>query len=254
MRRRFLEFGEVASALANGRALVFCMALLGTCAALTLPSSAAQAQGRSTAQEIQSPQVLPPAADVAAALQQRYNGIKDFSAEFRQTYEGITLRRKTVESGTVYVKKPGKMRWEYMSQEKKLFISDGRTMYMHFPSDKQVMKNPVPEGDEATNAALFLMGKGDIVRDFTIRYATGGDDSVYVLRLDPRTRQAEYDWLQVTVDRKTLQIRELSWGDSQGGRNTIGLSNIKENVGLADKMFQFTIPRGTEVITSGRTP
>jgi outer membrane lipoprotein-sorting protein len=128
-------------------------------------------------------------------------------------------------------------------------------MFMYFPADKQVMKNPVPEQDEATSAILFLLGKGDVIRDFNVRFGESRqDDSIYVLRLDPRVRQAEYDWLQVTADRTTLQIRELSWGDAQGGRNTIALSNFKENVGLADKMFEFTIPRGTEVITSGKIP
>ncbi len=67
------------------------------------------------------------------------------------------------------------MRWDYTTPEKKLFVSDGRTMFMYFPADKQVMKNPVPQQDEATSAVLFLMGKGDIVRDFVIRY---GDTKV----------------------------------------------------------------------------
>lgn len=206
-------------------------------------------------QPVAPTQAGPPAADIAAALQRRYDGIKDFSASFTQNYEGAVLRRKTKESGTVQVKKPGKMRWDYTTPEKKLFISDGQTMFMHFPADRQVMTNPVPQQDEATSAVLFLMGKGDITRDFTVTFADDrSDDAVYRLRLDPRVRQADYDWLQLTIDRNSLQFRELSWGDAQGGRNTIAFSNFKENTGLADKIFQFSIPRGTEVITSGKTP
>jgi outer membrane lipoprotein carrier protein len=220
---------------------------------LTLVAASSTATARSQPQPIQSSRVQPPAADVASALQRRYDTIKDFLADFTQTYVGGTLRQKARGSGTVAIKKPGKMRWDYTSPEKKLFISDGRTFFMHFPADKQVMRNPVPEQDEATSAILFLMGKGDIVRDFNIRYGEGGDESSYVLRLDPRKRQAEYDWLQVTVDRDTLQIRELAWGDDQGGRNSIAFSNFKENAGLADKLFEFTIPRGTEVISSGKS-
>ena len=63
---------------------------------------------------------------------------------FIQTYEGGALRRKATEGGTVYIKKPGKMRWDYTAPEKKLFISDGRTIFL-LPADKQVMKNPVPD-------------------------------------------------------------------------------------------------------------
>ena len=227
-------------------------ALLGL--SLLSQPAVAGAQQQSKPQEIQSPQVAPPAADIAAALQHRYENVKDFSANFTQTYEGGVLRRKAVESGMVFIKKPGKMRWDYTAPEKKLFVSDGQTLFMYFPGDKQVMKNPVPAQDEATSAVLFLMGKGDVRRDFTVKYADSTDDTVYVLRLDPRTRQAEYDWLQVAIDRKTLQIRTLSAGDAQGGRSTFVFSNFKENTGLADKMFQFTVPRGTEVITSGKTP
>jgi outer membrane lipoprotein-sorting protein len=87
-----------------------------------------------------------------------------------------------------------------------------------------------------------------------VRYGESTDESAYVLRLEPRTRQAEYDWLQVTADRDTLRIKALTAGDAQGGRSTFTFSNFKENTGLADKIFQFTIPRGTEVISSGKTP
>ena len=217
-------------------------------------ASVLAAQGRPPAQEISNPQARPPAGDVASALQRQYDSIKDFSATFNQTYEGGVLRRKALETGTVYVKKPGKMRWDYAAPEKKVFVSDGRTMFLYFPNDKQVMKNAVPEQDEATSAVLFLMGKGNIVRDFTVRWAEGGSDAVYRLRLDPKTRQAEYDWLELSADRETLRIVGLTAGDAQGGRSSFGFTNFKENVGLADKMFQFTIPRGTEVISSGKTP
>jgi outer membrane lipoprotein carrier protein len=214
----------------------------------------ATAQSRLPSQPVPTPDARPPAGDVAVALQRKYDAIKDFSASFIQTYEGGVLRRKASESGTVYVKKPGRMRWDYTSPEKKLFVSDGRTMFLYFPADKQVMKNPVPAQDEATSAVLFLMGKGDIVRDFNVKWAEGGTENTYRLRLDPRTRQTEYDWLEVAADRHTLQIMGLTAADAQGGRSSFSFSNFKENVGLADKMFEFTIPRGTEVITSGKTP
>ena len=212
---------------------------------------------RATAQApapLSSDQITAPAAEVAAALQRKYDTIKDFSATFTQIYEGGVLRRKAIEGGTVYIKKPGKMRWDYTTPQKKLFVSDGETLFMYFPDDKQVMKNPVPDQEQATSAVLFLMGKGNLTRDFDVRYGDGGTPDTYVLRLDPRIRQAEYDWLQVAVDRQTLQIRSLTAADAQGGRSTFEFTNFKENPGLADKMFQFSIPRGTEVIVSDKTP
>jgi outer membrane lipoprotein carrier protein len=240
-----------------GRALPAGSCLVAAALVLVLATSATQAQTKPQvpAEVISPSQAAPPAADIAAAVQRRYGAIKDFSASFTQTYEGDLLQRNSKASGTVHVKKPGKMRWDYTVPEKKLFVSDGRTMFMYYPADRQVMTNPVPEQDEATSAIHFLMGKGDVVRDFKVRFGDRNpDDATYVLRLEPRVRQAEYDWLQIAVDRYTLQIRELTWGDTQGGRNTIALSNFKENAGLADKMFQFSIPRGTEVISRGKTP
>jgi outer membrane lipoprotein carrier protein len=217
------------------------------------PRAAGTEQGR-PAQEVSSAQALPPASDVAGALQRKYDSIKDFSASFRQNYEGGVLRRKASDSGTVYVKKPGKMRWDYSGPEKKVFISDGRTMFLYFPNEKQVIKTAVPSEDQATSAVLFLMGKGNITRDFAIKWAEGGTDTTYRLRLDPKTRQAEYDWLEITADRDTFRIVGLAAADAQGGKSSFTFSNFKENAGLADKMFQFTIPRGTEVISSGKTP
>ena len=97
----------------------------------------------------------------------------------------------------MFVKKPGKMRWNYKSPEEKVFVSDGRQIQLYVPADKQVMISPVPADDQATSAVLFLMGKGNLTRDFTVSYAEGAADTTYVLRLEPKTRQAEYDWLQV---------------------------------------------------------
>lgn len=229
---------------------VWCASLLALAVPFAPTSSAVQTP--TPAQPLQTQDIVAPASEVAAALQHRLAGIKDFSASFTQTEEGGVLRRKTTESGTVRVKKPGKMRWDY-SAPKKLFVSDGETMFMYFPADRQVMKHPVPQQDEATSALLFLLGKGDVSRDFTVRYGDGGTPDTYVLRLDPRMRQAEYDWLQIVAHRETLQIRSLTAGNAQGGRSTFTFSDFKENTGLADTLFQFDIPRGTEVI-SGKTP
>jgi outer membrane lipoprotein carrier protein len=158
------------------------------------------------------------------------------------------LRRKATESGKVFIKKPGRMRWNYHSPEKKEFVSDGRKIYLYVPADKQVVVSAVPAEDRATSAVLFLMGKGNLTRDFAVKYGEGGGPDTYVLRLDPRVRQAEYDWLQLTVDRRTLLIRELTAGDAQGGRSTFKLTNFKENPGLSDNTFAFTPPRGTEIV------
>ena len=194
-------------------------------------------------------QARPPAAEVASAVQQKYDRVKDFTADFTHVYEGGVLNKKSSERGTVQIKKPGRMRWEYTAPEKKLFVSDGRKVYSHIPADKQVIVSSVPSDDEATTAVLFLAGKGSLTRDFNVKYADGAADGTLALRLDPKQTQRDYDWLVLGVDPKTLQIRSLTAADQQGGRSTFQFSNYRENTGLADGVFEFKIPKGTDVIT-----
>jgi outer membrane lipoprotein carrier protein len=193
----------------------------------------------------------PPAQEVAASLQKKYDAIRDFTADFVQETEGGLLRKKQIERGVVQIKKPGKMRWDYKSPETKVFVSDGRRIYLHVPADNQVIVSQVPPEDQATTAVLFLVGKGNLTRDFTVTYADAPTPDTYPLKLQPKTAETDYDWLQIVIDRKTLQIRSLTAADREGGRSTFRFTNFKENVGLADKTFAFKIPRGADVTTNG---
>jgi outer membrane lipoprotein carrier protein len=204
-----------------------------------------------TAPAVAAAQVRPPAAETARAVQQKYDGVKDFTADFTHTYEGGVLKKKSSERGTVQIKKPGRMRWEYTAPEKKVFVSDGVKIYSYIPADKQVIVSPVPADDQATTAVLFLAGKGNLSRDFNVSYAEGAPEGTWTLRLDPKRKQGDYDWLLLTVDAKTLQIRSLTAADQQGGRSTFQFGSYRENTGLPDSAFVFKIPKGADVITAG---
>ena len=191
-------------------------------------------------------------AELAESLQKRYDGIRDFSADFVHTYRGGVLKKEISEKGRVLVKKPGKMRWEYTSPEEKLFVSDGAKIYSYVPQDKQVVVSTVPAGDGATAPALFLAGKGNLARDFVPSFGEvppGSPAGTTALKLVPRTAQPDYDWLVLTVDSRTLGLRGLSTADAQGGMSSLWFANLKENVGLADKDFAFRMPRGVDVVT-----
>lgn len=185
---------------------------------------------------------------LARALQARYAGIRDFSADFVQTYRGGVLKTQTREQGTVSVKKPGKMRWIYSKPERKELVSDGKKIYWYVPADKQVLVNDVPPQDQATTPALFLSGKGDIARDFTPGTVPATTPGTVALKLVPRRAEPEYEHLIVALDPATLQIRSLATRDRQGGESTLIFSNMKENRGLSDKDFVFRIPRGVNVV------
>jgi outer membrane lipoprotein carrier protein len=191
------------------------------------------------------------AADVANQVQQKYDRVRDFSADFVHEAESGVLRKKLVERGTVLVKKPGKMRWNYKVPEEKVFVSDGTRMFMYTPADNQVIVSPVPSDDQATTAVLFLTGKGKLTRDFTVSFVEGAPAGTYALKLQPRLPERDYDWLQLVVDKAAFQIVSLTAADKQGTRSTFTFSNFKENVGVPDKTFAFTIPRGADVIQAG---
>ena len=196
-------------------------------------------------------QTRPTPDGLARALQQRYQGIRDFAADFVHTYRGGVLRTQTTERGTVVIKKPGRMRWVYTTPEKKEFVSDGVRLYSYFPQDRQVMVTTLPPDDQATTPAAFLAGRGDIARDFTAEFDETSSAGTTTLKLTPRRPEPEYEYLVVAVDPVSLRIRALTTRDRQGGDSTLTFNNLKENLGIADKEFVFRIPRGVDVITDG---
>ena len=190
---------------------------------------------------------------VARDVQRKYDRVTDFSADFVHSYRGGVLKQQATERGTVLVKKPGKMRWEYTAPEKKLFVSDGHKIYSYIPQDRQVIVGTMPSDERAPTPALFLTGKGDITRDFNAAFdkvAEAPPGSV-VLKLTPKRREPEYESLTLVLDPDTLTLRMLITVDSQGGRSAFTFSNLKENVGVADNQFVFKMPRNVDVVTDG---
>jgi outer membrane lipoprotein carrier protein len=198
----------------------------------------------------QAPTTAP---ELASALQRRYDAVRDFSADFEHRYRGGVLRRETVERGTVLVKKPGKMRWEYTAPEPKLFVSNGTRISFYVPADKQVTVSAMPDESAAPTPALFLAGRGSLTRDFDVSLTDppeGLTEGARALKLVPRTPQSDYDWLVLVVDPATLALRGLVAMDAQGGTSTFTFTNLEEDVRPPDSRFEFEVPRGVDVITA----
>ena len=192
------------------------------------------------------------APQLAQALQRKYDGIKDFSADFVHKYRGGVLKKEITESGRLLVKKPGKMRWEYKAPEPKLFVSDGVKVYSYIPQDKQVFVSSMPPGDQLGTPTMFLTGKGNLARDFTVSLVppqAGAAAGTRALKLVPKSPQRDYDWLIVEMAPDSLELRGLVTVDAQGGQSSFSFANLKEHTGMADKEFTLTIPRGVDVVT-----
>jgi outer membrane lipoprotein carrier protein len=190
---------------------------------------------------------VPGPSDLARQIQAHYDTVHDFTADFAQTYRGGALRQTFDERGTVSVKKPGRMRWTYTTNDKNEIVSDGSKIFSYMRADAVVYVTDMPAADQSSTAILFLAGRGDLQRDFRGSVPDAQPNGLWTLDLVPKTPQTDFTALSVTVDRKSLSLRGFAFTDQQGGRSTFVFSNLRENVGLADNVFVFKIPKGVEV-------
>ena len=190
---------------------------------------------------------------VARALQEHYGKVIDFKADFTQVVRDRFIRTPTNGAGTVFVKKPGRMRWEYTKPEKHTIVSDGVKTYTHYADEPRVYMSDVPADGDTSPFLLFLSGKGDIARDFIASRVDTPTPGTVALKLTPRKPEPDVEFLVIVVDQKSMQFRQLMKRDSQGGESTLTFSNLKENTRIPDKTFVFTMPRNAEVVTEDGT-
>ncbi|HEV8132136.1 MAG TPA: outer membrane lipoprotein chaperone LolA, partial [Acidobacteriota bacterium] len=181
------------------------------------------------------------------AIQKRYNSMGSFKADFVQIYRSGFSEEQ--ESGTVYMKKPGKMRWEYISPTAKLFIADGKKTYFYVPRDKQVSVADW-DADSDSTPLLFLIGRGDLKKDFDIVESRDAklSDGDTVLLLTPKTEQGSFKEILLEARRNDARIVRLSVVEHNGNRNDYLLRSFQANAPVADDKFRFKIPKGVEVI------
>jgi len=178
-----------------------------------------------------------------------YNHLQTLQAEFSETYQGSGVER--AESGSLWLKKPGKMRWEYRSPREKLFLSDGKDAWFYLPGDRQVRRTSVKKLDDLRSPLGFLLGKTRLEKELQglslapdVAPVTPGN---MVLRgvpkgMEDRIREVI---LEITPDYKIARIQFEEADDSV---TEYRFSEQKENGPVADQRFKFTAPPGVEVI------
>jgi outer membrane lipoprotein carrier protein len=182
-------------------------------------------------------------------LQARYQRLTSLSMDFTQMYlaPGERLRR---ESGKLMLKKPGRMRWEYSSPETKLYLSDGEIVFEYIPAQRTATRMKIKESSDARTPFLFLLGRGNLRRDFK-RIEFSAESPVQagnrVLRLTPK-RTADFREIALEIVPASFQIARLSFTDANGARSDFLFSNIQENSASDDSLFTFKVPAGVQVI------
>jgi outer membrane lipoprotein carrier protein len=194
-----------------------------------------------------APAVVEPgdAEALARRVEEHHRRSPALTARFTQSYRSGALGREIVERGTVSIKQPDRMRWEYRDPERKTFVSDGTTFYFYVPADKQVVVRE--QADQRGIPALLLSGRGGLLQEFLPALERPIQGRAR-LRLTPRKPDPEIERLVLEIDQAD-RIRAVDILDAQGNRSRFAFDEIRENVSLDDDLFRFRIPPGVEVVT-----
>src|SRR5580692_1439336 len=192
------------------------------------------------------------AADVktlAAAVDAHYNHLHSLQAEFTEIYRGSGMDR--TETGTLWLKKPGKMRWEYRSPREKLFISDGRDAWFYVPDDRQARKTAAKKLEDVRSPLAFLLGKTKLEKELhglslapDLEPLTAGD---VVLRGVPQALSDRISEILVEVTPEH-QIARIVIQEADGASTDYRFGEMKEDAPMKDAEFQFKVPAGTETV------
>jgi outer membrane lipoprotein carrier protein len=178
-----------------------------------------------------------------------YNHLKTLQTEFTESYRGAGVER--TESGSLWLKKPGKMRWEYRSPREKLFLSDGKDAWFYLPDDRQVRRTSVKKLDDLRSPLGFLLGKTRLEKELdglslapdVAPLAVGNT----VLRGVPKAMAERIleVMLEITPDHR---ISRIQFEEADESITEYRFDQQQENPAIPDQRFKFTAPPGVEVI------
>jgi outer membrane lipoprotein carrier protein len=186
---------------------------------------------------------------LAESVDKHYNSLSTLETQFTEEYRGGGMAR--TESGTMWIKKPGKMLWQYSAPRQKLFLTDGKTAWFYVPGEKQARRASVKNLDDLRSPLRYLLGHSKLEKEFTAlslapdqQPTTAGD---IVLRGVPRGMEDRVSMvlLEVTPENRLsrIYIEELD-----GSQTDFRFKDQKENVAVADSRFTFKPPAGVEVM------
>ena len=177
------------------------------------------------------------ARDRARAVQAFYERTRDLEATFVQTYSYAAGGRRQVSRGTLRVKKPGRMRWDYQSPEPKTVAVVGSRLVQWEPEANQLYVDERFDATAMSAAVTFLLGQGRLESEF--RIASGGPG---LLVLRPKKADPRVELVTLTVGPEG-QVTATRVEDGQGNVNQVALQDIRRNVGLKDSDFEVRAPK-----------
>ncbi len=197
---------------------------------------------------------------LARAVDAHYNHLRSLESDFTEIYRGDGPER--VESGTLWLKKPRKMRWEYRSPNEKLFISDGQAVWFYLPAERQLRKTALRKLDDVRSPVAFLLGKTKLENELRgLSKAVDQsplDPANTLLRGVPQSIISESMAGQVSEVQLEItpsdQIVRIVLMEADGATTEFRFAGWKENLELSDSRFQFSPPPGVETVEGELTP
>lgn len=197
-----------------------------------------------------------PPLEIARRLQKTYNMAQIMKADFRQETSIPLSNRQKQGNGTVIFEKPGKMRWDYLSPDRQVLISDGNSITIYLENSNQVIISPARQYLQSDVTYSFFSGSGDILRDFEVLASdlnSGNtiDGTLPPIKLVPKIPHPQVDHLYIWATPVTFLIRQMQIVDHFDTITNLYFESITlddATGGSNDSLFFFTPPEGAEII------
>ncbi len=188
---------------------------------------------------------LPTAKDMAARVDRHYNQLSSLKASFTETYEGMGIRR--TESGTLLLKKPGRMKWDYSAPAGKIFLLDGKYAWFYTQGDVRVQRIPAKELDDLRSPLRFLLGHTELAKEMDALTLGKSASGQYTLSGQPKGQENRVSRLTLTITAEgTIMGIEIDEPDGAVSRFTF--TGEQPNAPVSADSFRFTPPPGVPVV------
>lgn len=185
--------------------------------------------------------------EILDAVEARYAS-SAFAARFKIESTLTAMQVTDTASGRLLVKYPGKMRWEYEEPDPMLFVTDGATLWMYQPQERQVTVGQADEVLGGSQGASFLSDIRLLRRQFKIELDPGGRDERVRLQLTPRGEAFDIAFIIMTIDRRTHDVVEVLTVNQYEDRTRIVFHDIAFQQDFPSSFFHFDIPEGVDVL------
>jgi outer membrane lipoprotein carrier protein len=189
--------------------------------------------------------------DVVRDIEAAYSRMTDLRADVTQTAFNKSLNQTIPARGTVYLKKGGKLRWEYTEPTPQEIVSDGKKLWVYTPTLNQANVTEAPQA-LAGPAGSFLAGLGRLRSEFNVRFLNPAQprdaDGNWVLDLVPKQPLPTMARLILSVDPKSWEIRKAILHDQFENTVTMQFTKVAVNSGLPDRTFTFVAPKGVVIV------